>query len=189
MTLAGQSIETFARWLDASSASKLSPCAHKRRAPKRGFLGARLPVVHRHDDMITKGRFGELLPVNFAEPFDCDYHPNALPLLISFEHAADVTLPDTADLGDPPHQPRVADRLASIVFKVQEADHAQRHGLPGNGWPVMAILPLLDPATTPQQVVDAFGADHLDPDMPIIVVPVFKGWTRKEVRALKAFIP
>ena len=149
----------------------------------------RKPVVERHDDMIAKGRFGELLPVSFAEPFDDDYHANALPLLISFEHAADVALPDTANLGDPPYQPRVADRLASIVFKVQEAAHAQRHGLKGNGWPVMAILPLLDPATTPQQAVETFGADALAPDVPIIVVPVFRGFTRKEVRALKPFIP
>lgn len=139
--------------------------------------------------MIMKGRFAELLPVNFAEPFDCDYHPNALPLLISFEDAATVTLGDTANLGDPPYQPRVADRLASIVFKVQEADRAQRHGLKGNGWPVMSILPLLDPATTPQQAVAAFGADGLAPDVPIVVVPVFKGFTRKEVRAMKPFIP
>ena len=53
----------------------------------------------------------------------------------------------------------------------------------------MAILPLLDRATTPQQAVEAFGADGLGPDVPIIIVPVFKGFTRKEVRALKPFIP
>lgn len=94
-----------------------------------------------------------------------------------------------AELGDPPYQPRVADRLASIVFKVQEAAHAQRHGLNGNGWPVMDILPSLDPATTPHQAEEASGADYLDPDVPIIVVPVFRGFTRKEVRALKPFIP
>ena len=53
----------------------------------------------------------------------------------------------------------------------------------------MAILPLLDPATTPQQAVEAFGADGLGPIVPVIVVPVFKGLNRKEVRALKPFIP
>jgi hypothetical protein len=104
--------------------------------------------------MLAKGRFAELLPVNFAEPFDCDYHPNALPLLISFDDAADVSLPDSADLGDPPFQPRTALRLASILFNTQQAaasGMASWHGADGNGWPVLRFVPLLDPATTPHE--------------------------------------
>ncbi|CAH0498054.1 hypothetical protein [Novosphingobium sp. CECT 9465] len=137
--------------------------------------------------MLAKGRFAELLPVNFAEPFDCDYHPNALPLLISFDDAADVSLPDSADLGDPPFQPRTALRLASILFSTQQAaasGMASWHGADGNGLAGPKLRASPGPATTPQGAIRLAGADDLDPNAPVVVVPLFK-LRRKEVAALK----
>jgi len=112
VTLAGERLATFARWLDASSASRLSPCAHKRRAPRRGFLGSRLSVVQRHDDMIAKGRFGELLPWDFAKPFDVEFGEQSLPLLFSFDQWDGATLAEAADLSAFPSLPS---RLGSPV--------------------------------------------------------------------------
>jgi hypothetical protein len=194
VTLAGQSIETFARWLDASSASKLSPCAHKRRSPRRGFLGMRKPVVERPDDVVVKGRFGELIPHNFAEPFDVEFGEQSLPLLVSFEQCDGVNLPAEADLSPfPPGQQRVADRVASILFNVETAamPHlAPWHGKDGNGWPVMCLVGLDDPLQPVADAVRAAGADDLAPHLPVIAIPLWMGWTRKERRSVALpFIP
>lgn len=194
MTLAGERIAWLARWLDASSASRLSPCAHKRRAPRRGFLGMRKPVVQRPDDMILKGRFAELLPWDFAKPFDGDYGEQSLPLLFSVEHCDDVALPEAADLSPfPPGQQRVADRVASIRFNVETA--ATPHlspwqGKDGNGWPVMCLVGLHDRLQPVADAVRAAGADGLDPDVPIIAIPLWRGFTRKErAKVALPFIP
>lgn len=195
MTLAGERLATFARWLDASSASRLSPCAHKRRAPRRGFLGSRLPVVQRHDDMIAKGRFGELLPWDFAKPFDVEFGEQSLPLLFSFDQWDGATLAEAADLSAfPLGQQRVADRVATILFNVETAatPHLSRwQGKDGNGWPVMCLVGLDDPQQPVADAVRAADAHNLAPDVPIIVVPLFgRGWTPKErAKVALPFVP
>ncbi|MDM7956602.1 hypothetical protein [Blastomonas sp.] len=184
MTMAGQSLAWFARWLDASSASRLSPCAHKRRAPRRGLLGARMPVVERYDDILVKGRFAELLPHDFNEPFNGEFGEQSLPLLVSFEHCDGLTLPEAADLSPyPPGQPRVAERVASVRFNAETA--AKPHlspwlGKNGNGWPALCLIGLGDPLQPVADAISAAGADDLDPHVPVIAIPLWRGFSRKE---------
>lgn len=194
MTLAGERLATFAQWLDASSASRLSPCAHKRRAPRRGFLGTRLPVVERPDDMIAKGRFAELLPHDFAKPFDGEFGEQSLPLLFSFDQWDGATLPEAADLSPfPPGQQRVADRVATILFNVETA--AAPHlspwqGRDGTGWAVMCLVGLDDLLQPVADAIRAAGADALDPTVPVIAIPLWRGWSRKErAKVALPFIP
>ena len=144
--------------------------------------------------MIVKGRFAELLPWDFAKPFDGEYGEQSLPLLISFEDAAGVPLGETADLSPfPPGQQRVADRVASIRFNVETA--ATPHlspwlGQNGNGWPVMGLVGLHDPLQPVADAIHAAGADGLGPDVPIIAIPLWRGFTRKErAKVALPFIP
>jgi hypothetical protein len=192
MTLAGERLSAFAGWLDASSAPRLSPCGHKRRAPRRGFLGLLKPVVHGNADMVRKGRYAELLPWDFAEPFDGDFAEHSLPLLISFDQCAGLNLPDDADLSLPAGQGRAFERLAHIIGKMEDA--AKAHLSPWraeDGWrDRLCIIVGLSCPDTP--IADQIAA-QVPPGVDltayaVLACPTFK-FSRKERVAIGHRLP
>lgn len=194
MTLAGQHLSEFARWLDASSASRLSPCAHKRRAPRRSFLGMRKPVVERPDDMIAKGRYGELLPWDFNEPPTDDFNDQALCLFVSFDHAEGVKLGESADLGFAPGQPSAYARLLHVTHKLQDTADAAKAGhwrFKGDAFPLLTLVGVPAPDMPIGAACEASGVAWADSAVPVIATPLWR-FSRKqqaELRALLPFIP
>ncbi|MFN3846526.1 MAG: hypothetical protein ACK4RZ_12010 [Paracoccaceae bacterium] len=196
MTLAGQRLGQFAQWLDASSASRLTPCAARRRDnPPRAIYGAKRKPVERWDDVMTRGRFGELLPWDFSKPFDEPYDDQALPLLVSFDQCADVALAEVADLGPPASQLRAFHRLLHIVHRVQDASDAAKAGIErfkADTFPTLALVGMDDPTEPVSAAVARAGADRLGLDaVPVVAVPLWR-LARKEragVRTVLPFIP
>jgi len=160
MTLAAEKLKAFADWLDKSSSQRRSPMG----------------------DAVLVGRYAEIIPVSFDDPPPTDFDPMALPLFVSVEQAAELTLPDVADVGFPEGQLRPAFRLGSIAGRVEDAAIAHMtpwHGKDGNGMPVMALIGLTDPL---QPISAAISADLFDLDaFPVIACPLWaSGFSAKE---------
>ena len=140
------------------------------------------------------GRWAEIIPVAFDELPPTDFDPMALPLLVSIEQAAVLSLPDVADVGFPVGQLRPAARLEHLRLKVQDAAMA----LP-SPWrsqndplPPIVIVGITDPDMTLQDAVDAAGASEIDlGTFPVIVAPTwaFSAKERAEIEARLPFIP
>lgn len=144
--------------------------------------------------MVRKGRYAELLPWDFAKPFDVDFAEHSLPLLISFDQCADLTLPDDADLSRPAEQGRAADRLHQIIGKMEDATMVRQPApwRDDGGWQarLCAIVGIPSPEMTPQQAVDDAGASGVDLNaFAVLCVPTW-AMARKEVACLRLpFLP
>lgn len=172
MTTAAARLAALAKWLDASSIAPRSPMG----------------------DTVTMGRWAEVIPVAFDELPPTDFDPMALPLFVSMEQAAGLSLPDVADVGFPVGQLRPAARLEHLRLKVQDAAMA----LP-SPWrsqndplPPMALVGIPDPYMTPQEAVLAAGASEIDLDtFPVIVAPTwaFSAKEQSETLTKLPFLP
>lgn len=144
------------------------------RPVKRTFFGKPLPNTV---EMVVRGQWGELLPVSFDDPpIVADHHPNALPLFVSFEQAANLALPATADLGDPPGQIRPGLRLDHMLSKLEDARLAlpMPWRSPEDRWPLMAVVGLDNPQEPIADAVARLGAAGVDLDAyPLIAVPLW----------------
>ena len=156
MTLAAEKLKAFADWLDKSSAQRRSPMG----------------------DAVLVGRYAEIIPVSFDDPPPTDFDPMALPLFVSVEQAADLTLPDVADVGFPFGQLRPAFRLGTIAGRVEDAAIAHMtpwHGKDGNGMPVVALIALTDPLQPISAAISAAGGDGVDLDaVPLLACPLWE---------------
>lgn len=172
MTTAAAQLAVLAKWLDASSIAPRSPMG----------------------DTVLMGRYAEIIPVAFDELPPTDFDPMALPLFVSIEQTAGLSLPDVADVGFPVGQLRPAARFEHLRLKVQDAAMA----LP-SPWrsqndplPPMALVGIPDPYMTPQEAVEASGGVAIDlGTVPLIVVPTwsFSAKEQSETLTKLPFVP
>lgn len=172
MTVASTRLARLAAWLDASSASRPSPCG----------------------DLMVFGRYAEILPWDFDEAPTEDFAEHALPIFVPFAQAVGVALPEAADLSAPPGQQRAYFRLHHLLFRIEDAalalpwrGHAQ-----GDHLPLCAVVGLTDPAQPIADAVSASGVGAIDLDViPLLAVPL---WAlapkeRNEIAGRLPFVP
>lgn len=142
--------------------------------------------------MVRKGRYAELLPCDFAKPFDAEFDEHSLPLLISFDQCANLDLPDVADLSRPAGQGRAADRFLHVIGKMEDA--AKAHLSPWraeDGWgDRLCIIVALSCPDTP--IADQIAA-QVPPGVDltaytVLAVPIWR-FSKKERVAIGHRLP
>lgn len=134
--------------------------------------------------MVVVGRYAEILPWDFSTPPTSDFDPQALPLFISLRQADVLDLPPVADLSPPAGQGRAFDRLAHIVGKMADAklrlDPTWRWP---DGWRdrLCAVVGLSSPDVPIADQIAAQGLSGINPDVPLLAVPVFKFSAKERV--------
>ena len=140
MNLAQQRLGELADWIERSSASRRTP------------LGGRISV----------GPWAVIVPADVAAPPEPEFDAKAFPIFVPAAQAESVAI-GAIDTSAPDSQPRMGDRLAHLVWKMEAGD-----------LPPAAVIGLESADQPLQDAIAAAGADALDlTAFPLLCVPLW----------------